>query len=185
MAKRGKTRAKSPPPSALPGVNDAAPEHTDPEHGLPFPIVCIGASAGGIDATTALLGAIEPSVGAAFVVVQHLDPTHPTALAEILGRATAMPVALAEHDTAVEPNRVYVLPPGKSMVLGDGVLQLAPRTELRGQHRPIDHFLRSLAEEHGHKAMAVVLSGMGSDGSLGFEEIKAAGGITFAQDDSA
>ena len=85
----------------------------------------------------------------------------------------------------VEPRHVYVIPPGKTLVLGDWLLQLAPRTEMRGQHRPIDHFMRSLAEEQGDKSIGVILSGSGSDGVLGMQEIKAAGGITFAQDDSA
>src|SRR5262249_24314891 len=85
----------------------------------------------------------------------------------------------------VEPNHVYVIAPGKNLVFGDGMLQLAPRTEIRGQQRPIDHFMRSLAEEHGHKAIGVVLSGTGNDGSLGVQEIKAGGGITFAQDNGA
>jgi two-component system, chemotaxis family, CheB/CheR fusion protein len=173
------------PPSALPGVNDATPDHTDPEHSLPFPIACIGASAGGIEATSQLLGALAPDTGIAYVLIQHLDPVHPSALNEIYARVTAMPVVIAEHGMTVEPDHVYLIPPGKSLALGDHRLQLMPRTELRGQHRPIDFFLRSLAEEQGYKSIGIVLSGMGNDGTLGLEEIKAAGGITFAQDDSA
>jgi two-component system, chemotaxis family, CheB/CheR fusion protein len=181
-----KNRNGEPPaPSALPGVNDATPDHTDPEHSLPFPIACIGASAGGIEATAQLLGALAPDTGIAYVLIQHLDPSHPSALNEIYGRVTRMPVKVAEHGMAVEADHIYLIPPGKSLALGDCRLQLMPRTELRGQHRPIDCFLRSLAEEQGYKSIGVVLSGMGNDGTLGLEEIKAAGGITFAQDESA
>ena len=184
MERKGKPFS-TPPGTALPGVNDAAADHLDPERSAPFLIACVGASAGGIEATTTLLGALDPDTGVAFVLIQHLDPMHKTMLAEIFGRATPMQVVIASDRQEVLPNRIYVIPPGKSMVIGEGMLQLAPRTELRGQHRPVDHFLRSLAEEHGHKSIAIILSGMGSDGSLGLEEIKAAGGITFAQDNSA
>jgi len=171
--------------SALPGVNPATPEHVDPEHSLPFQIVGIGASAGGIEALSELFSALDQDTGMAFVVVQHLDPTHSSMIAEIISRKTGMKTATAVHQEPVEPNTIYIIPPGKNMVFGEGRLQLSPRTELRGQHRPIDHFLRSLAEEHGYKSIAVILSGMGNDGTLGIEELKAAGGFTFAQDDSA
>jgi two-component system CheB/CheR fusion protein len=185
--KRGKSKAS--PPSerrtALPGVNPAASEHTDPEHSPPFHIACIGASAGGIEAVSALLTELSPDSGMAFVVVQHLDPTHVSMLAEILAHKTQIPVSTVENKMPVEPNHVFVIPPGKDVVIGDGLMQLSPRTQTHGVHRPIDHFLRSLAEEHGYKSIGVILSGMGSDGSLGIEEVKAAGGITFAQDDSA
>jgi len=186
-----KTRQRKKPPSpaetstALPGVNPAASDHTGPAHSPEFEIVCIGASAGGIEAVSDLLTGLAPDTGMAFVIVQHLDPTHSSVLAEILAKETPIPVLTAQQDMTVEPNHVYVIPPGKDMVIGDGALQLSPRTQTRGVHRPVDRFLRSLAEEHGYKSIAVILSGMGSDGSLGIEEIKAAGGMTFAQDRSA
>src|SRR5262249_25967632 len=104
---------------------------------------------------------------------------------EILSRMTRMAVIQVENHAPVKPDNVYVIPPGKNMVIGDGLLQLSPRTELRGQHRPIDLFLRSLAEHQGHRAIGVILSGSSNDGTLGMEEIKAAGGITFAQDETA
>ncbi|HUP30869.1 MAG TPA: chemotaxis protein CheB [Usitatibacter sp.] len=167
-----------------PNVNPAV-EHTTPDHGLPFPIVAAGASAGGVEAFTALLKALPTDTGMAFVMVQHLSPTHSSMLTEILGRATKMPVLELKGATPVEPNHVYVIPPNKSLVFGERMLQLGPRLEVRGQSRPIDHFMRSLAEEHGHKAIGIVLSGTASDGTLGLQEIKAAGGITFAQDDTA
>src|SRR5207253_3685237 len=112
-------------------------------------------------------------------------PEHHSMLTDILGRATKMRVSEVRDNTPVEPDRIYVIPPGKKLVLAKGRLQLGPRTEVRGQSRPIDHFMRSLAAEHGHKAIGVVLSGTANDGTLGLEEIKAAGGITFAQDVTA
>ena len=173
------------PEPVLPGVNPAIEQHATPETGLPFPIVCIGASAGGLNALGDLLGALPSDLDMGIVVIQHLDPSHRSMLSEILSRATTLPVVEVQNGMPVEPRRIHVIPPNKTLVLGDGLLQLAPRFESRGQHRPIDHFMRSLAEEHGDKAIGVILSGSGNDGVLGMQEIKAAGGITFAQDDSA
>jgi two-component system, chemotaxis family, CheB/CheR fusion protein len=150
-----------------------------------FPIVGVGASAGGLEAFTQMLGALPVDTGMAFVLVQHLAPTRASLLAEILSRATAMPVTEVHDEPRVEPNRVYVIPPDRDMVISQGVLQLLPRKEARGQHRPIDFFLRSLAEDQKHRAIGVILSGTATDGTLGLEEIKAEGGITFAQDDTA
>jgi len=131
-----------------------------------------------------MLRALPDDTGMAFVLVQHLDPTHASMMKEILGRVTRLPVRQVEHGMEIRPNHVYVIPPGTDMVISDGVLELSPRRE-GGQHHPIDLFLRSLAEVQGHKAIGVVLSGTGTDGTLGLEEIKAGGGITFAQDGTA
>jgi len=150
-----------------------------------FPIVGIGASAGGLEAFTQVLHALPTDTGMAFVLIQHLDPTHASMLTDILSRATVMRVAEVRDQLAVQPNYVYVIPPGVNMVVAGGILRLSPRTEPRGQHRPIDHFLRSLAEDQGHRAIGVILSGSATDGTLGLEAIKAEGGITFAQDDTA
>jgi two-component system CheB/CheR fusion protein len=169
----------------LPGVNPAVEDHATPETSVPFPIVAVGASAGGLEAFTEMLKGLPDDTGMAFVMIQHLSPTHSSMLPEILTRATSIPVAQVENNMPVEPDHVYVIPPGQDMVLSDGRLQLSPRTELRGVARPIDQFMRSLAEEHGHKAIAIVLSGTGNDGTLGIDEVKAAGGITFVQDSSA
>ncbi|MGH9322389.1 MAG: chemotaxis protein CheB [Vicinamibacteria bacterium] len=158
---------------------------TPPRAGGPTcPVVGVGASAGGLEALTQLLHALPVDTGMAFVLVQHLSPDHPSALAEILSRATAMPVMEVKDKPQVEPNRVYVIPPGRVMFISEGALQLVAR-ESHEQPRPIDQFLRSLAEDQGHRAIGVILSGTGSDGTLGLEEIKGAGGITFAQDDTA
>jgi two-component system, chemotaxis family, CheB/CheR fusion protein len=150
-----------------------------------FPIVGVGASAGGLEAFTQMLSALPVDTGMAFVLVQHLAPKHASLLAEILSRTTAMPVTEVHDQPRVKPNRVYVIPPDRNMVISRGFLQLLPREEARGQHRPIDFFLRSLAKDHGHRAIGVILSGTATDGTLGLEAIKAEGGITFAQDNTA
>src|SRR5215831_17209321 len=150
-----------------------------------FPVVGIGASAGGLDPLKEMLRALPANTGMAFVLIQHLDPTHASMLTEILSRTTTMPVDEVRDQMAVHANHVYVIPPGTDMVIEQGVLRLSPRSETRGQHRAVDHFLRSLAEDQGYKAIGVILSGSATDGTLGLEAIKAGGGITFAQDDTA
>jgi two-component system CheB/CheR fusion protein len=156
-----------------------------PQPALPFPVVCVGASAGGLEAFTQLLSALPTDTGMAFVLVSHLSPSHASHLAEILSRATSMPVNEVKDEPKVQPNCVYVIPPDWSMIIAKGSLKLLPRHKVDGRHHPIDLFLESLAEDQKHKAIAVILSGTGSDGTLGMDEIKAAGGITFAQDESA
>ncbi|HUR41048.1 MAG TPA: chemotaxis protein CheB [Verrucomicrobiae bacterium] len=183
-------RSKKPSPSqshdgeTLPNVNPASPE-THRGADQPFLIVGVGASAGGVEALTQLVGGLSADAPLALVVVQHLDPARPSLMPEILTQSSRLPVKFAEHKQRLEPGHVYVMPPGRDLVLGDRLLQLSPRTEEKGEHRPIDRFLRSLAEEQTHKAVAVILSGAGSDGALGVEEVKSAGGITFAQDKTA
>jgi len=147
-----------------------------------FPIVGVGASAGGLKAFTQLLQHLPSDTGMAFVLVQHLDPKHVSILPELLAKATKMTVSEVKDGMPVEPNHVYVIPSNVNMAVFHGILNLMPRTEIRGMHMPIDYFLRSLAEDQGGKAIGVILSGTASDGALGLKEIKAAGGITFAQD---
>ncbi len=149
-----------------------------------FPIIGVGASAGGLEAFSQLLKALPEDTGMAFVLVQHLAPKHASALAEILGRATKIPVTEVRDASTVEANHIYVIPPDRNMILVGGVLQLRQR-EGHGLHHPIDQFFRSLAQEQKHRAIGVVLSGTASDGTMGLEEIKAEGGITFAQDATA
>ncbi len=149
----------------------------------PFPIVGIGASAGGLEAFTQLLGALPTDTGMAFVLVQHLDPRHESRLPDLLSRATAMQVLEATHGLSLRPDHVYVIPPNANMALARGVLHLSPRGEGHGLHLPVDYLFRSLAEDQQGRAIGVVLSGTGSDGTLGLCEVKAVGGITFAQDE--
>jgi two-component system, chemotaxis family, CheB/CheR fusion protein len=146
-----------------------------------FPVVGVGASAGGLEAFTQLLSHLPVDTGMAFVLLQHLDPKHESMSAEILSRATKMTVREVREGTPVEPNCVYVIPPGFSMEIFRGILNLLPRPEGRGQHLVIDTFLTSLAEDQKNLAIGIVLSGTGSDGTLGLMAIKADGGITFAQ----
>src|SRR5688572_6292876 len=152
----------------------------------PFLIVGIGASAGGLEAVTELLRNIPRDSGCAFVLVQHLDPSHSSMLDQILARATTIPVHQVEDNTRVRPNQVYIIPPNTELDIERGVLRLSARESSgRGMSMPIDHFLRSLARDQGSRAVAVILSGSASDGSLGTRAIKSEGGIVFAQDDSA
>src|SRR5580658_6370239 len=149
--------------------------------GLSFPVVAIGASAGGLAAFTALLKALPAKSGMAFVLIQHLEPKHESALTLLLSKVTRMPVIEVSDGIAVEPDRVYVIPPNKNMTISGGTLRLAPRTEASGLQRPIDDFSVALAEEQGNRAVGVVLSGTGSDGTYGLKAIKSAGGVTLAQ----
>src|ERR1700730_10254828 len=147
-----------------------------------FPIVGFGASAGGLEAFTQLLQALGSETEMAYVLVQHLDPSHESALTELLAKATEMPVRQVTDATPVEPNHVHVIPPNVDMTISQGILRLTPRMEKQGHHMPIDRFLRSLAEDQRSNAIGVILSGTASDGTLGLAAIKAEGGITFAQD---
>ena len=152
-----------------------------------FPVVGIGASAGGLDAFKKLLKAIPEDSGMAFVLVQHLAPTHDSLLPEILQKVTNIPVQVITDDIKVEPNHIYVIPSNKMMVATDGVLLLAPRPAKSKNERnlPIDLFFSSLAEVHQSHAIGVVLSGTATDGTLGLKAIKDHGGITFAQDEAS
>lgn len=150
-----------------------------------FPVVGVGASAGGLEAFTKLLNHLPADTGMGFVLVQHLDPVHKSALTSLLSKATAMPVREVVNNAQVEANHVYVIPPNTSLTIARGVLKLLPRKKTQSPHRPIDYFYQSLAEDQRERAITVILSGTASDGTLGCEAIKAEGGITFAQDESA
>jgi two-component system CheB/CheR fusion protein len=141
--------------------------------------VGIGGSAGGFEAAMDLLRHLPPRTGMAFVIVQHLDPHHGSRLANLLGKATSMPVAEITGTTTPQPNSVYVQPPNKCVIAKNGKLTLIGRTERL--NLAIDHFFESLAEEYGSRGIGIVLSGTGSDGTAGLRAIKAAGGLTFAQ----
>ncbi|MBK8788277.1 MAG: hypothetical protein IPN43_17740 [Chitinophagaceae bacterium] len=152
-----------------------------------FPVVGIGASAGGLDAFKKLLKAIPEDSGMAYVLVQHLDPKHESMLPELLQKVTNIPVLEITDDIKVLPDHIYVIPSNKMMVATDGVLVLAPRPPKSKTERnlPIDLFFTSLAEVHQEHAIGVVLSGTASDGTQGLKAIKEHGGITFAQDEAS
>lgn len=162
-------------------ISESIIEASDLEPQDAFPIVGIAASAGGLEAFTELLRHLPIDTGMAFVLIQHLSPDHKSLLSEILARETQMPVSEVQNGAVVEPNHIYIIPPNTKMILGQGRRQLAPREKVLGKYMPGDAFFTSLAADRGAKAIAVVLSGGDGDGSLGLTEIKAAGGVTFAQ----
>jgi two-component system CheB/CheR fusion protein len=148
----------------------------------PFPVVAIGASAGGLEAFQHLLAKLPTDTGMAFLLVQHLNPRLESRLTDLLSKSTTMPVQEAAHDMELQPNHIYIIPPNSNLGVARGHLQVTPRGEGRGPHLPVDYLFRSLAEEQKARAIGVVLSGTGADGTQGICEIKAVGGITFAQD---
>ena len=147
-----------------------------------FPVVGIGASAGGLEAFKKLITAIPDNSGMAYILVQHLHPEHESALPEILQRVSKIPVVEISDNVHVDPNNIYVIPSNKMLVATDGVLKLSPRSAKGMQNLPIDIFFSSLAEVHQAHAIGVVLSGTGADGTAGLKDIKDQGGLTFAQD---
>ena len=180
----------SPPPAmgegtgvAAPLAGEASPPPTPLDNTLPtFPIVGIGASAGGLEAFEAFFRACPADTGMGFVLVPHLDPDHASLLTEILQRSTAMPVVQALDQLAVAPNHVYVIPPNREMSIAHAVLQLHLPEQPRGQRMPIDGFLRSLAEDQAERAIGIILSGTATDGTLGLRAILGGGGICMVQD---
>lgn len=146
-----------------------------------FPIVGIGASAGGLEAFEAFFKACPVDMGMSFVLVPHLSPDYHSLLAEILQRCTSMPVAQAVDQQRVEPNHVYIIPPNRDMALLNGVLQLSQIDTARGLRLPIDGFFRSLADDQAERAIGIILSGTASDGTLGLRAIFGAGGICLVQ----
>ena len=147
-----------------------------------FPIVALGASAGGLEALQAFFDHMPPDPGMAFMVIQHLNPTGKSMLGAILQKHTHMVVLDAEDEMRVEPNRVYLNPAGKDVGIFNGVFQMTDPVKIRGISLPIDHFLRSLAQDLGERSLCVILSGTGSDGTLGLKAIKESGGMTIVQD---
>lgn len=149
---------------------------------LDFPIVGIGASAGGLEALEQFFENMPKDSGMAFVVIQHLDPNHVGIMPTLLQRITSMKVFQATDRLPVKPNQVYVIPPNKSMSILNGTLHLFEPIETRGLRLPIDYFFRSLADDRRDKSVGIVLSGMGSDGSLGLKAIKEKSGSVLVQD---
>jgi two-component system CheB/CheR fusion protein len=167
-------------------AHEAPPELGDepapapPEAGA-FPVVGIGASAGGLEALEQFLRHVPERSGMAFVIVQHLNPGDRGSFVELLQRASAVPVEQARDGQKVEPDHVYVIPPAKDLSIHRGALQLMPQATPRGLNLPVDFLFRSLAEDRRERAIAVILSGMGTDGTLGLRAIKEKGGAAFVQ----
>jgi two-component system, chemotaxis family, CheB/CheR fusion protein len=185
MATKRGVKKKSPPAKTIRKPEPVAPvlmaEEPEESRDGVFPIVGIGASAGGLEAFTEMLQTLPSNTGMAFVFIQHLDPKHVSLLTELLQRQTKMGVLEATNGVKVERDHVYVIPRNTHMTLVKGVLTLTPRGTAPLPHMPIDPFLRSLATERKSRAIGVILSGNASDGALGMMAIKAAGGITFVQ----
>ncbi|HEX9398772.1 MAG TPA: chemotaxis protein CheB, partial [Anaeromyxobacter sp.] len=144
--------------------------------------MAIGASAGGLEAIEEFLGGVPDSSGLAFVIVQHLDPTHQGIMPELLQRGTRMPVAQVKDRTRAEPDHVYVIPPNSDLSILRGVLHLVPPSSPRGLRLPIDFFFRALADDQRAASVAVILSGMGTDGTLGLKAVKERGGLVLVQE---
>ena len=182
MTKKKRKAVKKASSGKLPAtlMNGADAEKTHAS----FPIVGIGASAGGFEACSQLLQQLPPNAGMAYIIIQHLHPAHESALAELLSRSAKVPVVEAKDGMEVEANHAYVIPPNADLEIFHGRLHLIPRKE-HAPHLPIDHFFRSLAVEQGTKAIGVILSGTASDGVIGLKTIKAEGGITFSQDEAS
>ncbi|HEV7782866.1 MAG TPA: chemotaxis protein CheB [Chitinophagaceae bacterium] len=149
----------------------------------PFPVVGIGASAGGLEAFSTLLRHLPQNLGMAYVYVQHLSPTHESLLPEILQRKTNMPVLKVKNNMALQKDHVYVMPARQSLKVTDGKLKL--QKEKEHNYNPIDSFLTSLSQLYQQNAIGIILSGTGSDGTVGLMSVKTYGGITFVQDDTA
>lgn len=188
MAKQRRRSEKGRGPKAREAAAPRAPDAETTENPGPasprerFPIVALGASAGGLEAFTQFFDRMPPDSGMAFVVLLHLDPTRPSQMAEILTRHTAMPVEQATELARVEPDHVYVIPPNTTMTIEKGRLRLGDAQTTRGIRLPIDAFFKSLAEDQEECAICAVLSGAGSDGTRGLRAVKAHGGLTIAQD---
>ena len=174
----GKRSSRRTPPSVTAADPPKAPQKSA------SCVVGVGASAGGLEALSQLLAGLPNDTGMGFVLLQHLDPKHPSLLTHLLSDKTTMAIAEAADGDQVAADRVYVIPPGVDVVIDDGRLRLTPRRQTPGVHLPIDGFLRSLAADQGERAIGVILSGAASDGAQGLAAVKSEGGVTFAQDPS-
>lgn len=169
-------------PPASDDVPGAQPEARADEAIAPFPVVGIGASAGGLQALGAFFAHTPPDTGMAFVVVLHLSPDHESNAADVLQRHTALPVTQVTATAPVQPNQIYVIPPNRQLEVRDDRLHLVERELVEGRRVPIDTFFRSLSAAYGPRAGAVILSGSGSDGALGLKGIKEGAGVVCVQD---
>ena len=175
-------RTKPPQPRKPKAGKSVPPSSAQTPLGVPL-VVGIGASAGGLDAFKSFFSNAAADTGMAFVLVQHLSPDHKSMLAELLGKVTAMGVIEATDGVAIKPNCVFVIPPDATMTIAGGRLTIVKPAPPREFRRPIDTFLQSLADDQGENAVAIILSGTGSDGTLGLASVKEHGGLTLAQSD--
>ncbi|HSA97105.1 MAG TPA: chemotaxis protein CheB, partial [Acidobacteriota bacterium] len=146
-----------------------------------FSVVGIGASAGGLEALEQFFGNVKERPGMAFIVVPHLDPSHHSLMTELLRRITTLDVSEAMEGGKVQPDHVYVIPPNKDMTIQAGALRLETPKTPHGLRMPIDSFFRSLAQDQGDMAIGIILSGTGSDGTLGVRAVHGAGGMIMVQ----
>lgn len=176
-------KADAPQTVALDSAAGPAAEEQTLPIPTPFPIVGIGASAGGLQAFEAFFSGMpqDTETGMAYVLVQHLSPDHKSLLVELLKRYTKMRVYEAEDGMAIEPDCTYIIPPNRDLALGDGALRVTEAAEPRGMRLSIDHFFRSLAQTQRERAICIVMSGTGSDGTLGLRAVKGEGGLAIAQ----
>ncbi len=165
-----------------PAVDQAPDQEMAASRSCDFPIVGLGASAGGLEAFSAFFSALPPNTGMAYVLVQHLDPTHTSSMVDLLKRYTRMPVVEATDTVEIEPDHVYMIPPNKAMTIADCTLRLEEQTEQPGIVHSIDMFFRSMAKDMKDKAICIILSGTGTDGTQGARAIKSALGLVMVQD---
>ncbi len=189
MAKKksegSKSKQAKTPQDKSPGQASDIQEKVNPIGHHRFPIVGIGASAGGLEALEAFFKALPNDTGLAFVLVVHLDPTHISILPELLQKRTKMSVHQVKDGMQVEPNHVYVIPPNKDLSILHGTLTLMELSQPRGANLPIDYFLRSLAQDQERNAVCIILSGTGTDGTLGVKAIKGGVGMVMVQDEES
>ena len=179
-SRAGKTGKK--PRSAKRPSKPAASDTPQPKREVAFPVVALGASAGGLSALSSFFGELPPVTGMAFVVVQHLSPTQGSLLSELLAKAAHLSVVEAQDGVVLEPEHAYVIPPNRYLSLNNGRLQLEKPEQSEHPHLAVDHLFFALAEELEDRAVAVVLSGTGRDGTEGIKAVKNRGGLTIAQD---
>lgn len=149
-----------------------------------FLTVGIGASAGGLEAFQTFFRHMGEDSGMAFVLISHFAPDHDSLLSELLAKETQMSVLQVREEVRLQLNQVYVIPPNATLTVDDGILRLSTPLQARGHRAPIDIFFRSLAEDQGENAVCIILSGTGSDGTIGMKSIKEFGGLAIAQDSS-
>ncbi|MFH2060505.1 MAG: chemotaxis protein CheB [Pseudomonadota bacterium] len=184
MPKKKNTERKPPKVSPKPSTEDQEAVNLKVEKSTSFPVIGLGASAGGLEALKLFFSAVPENSPMAYIVVVHMAPTQPSMMPELLQRTTPLPVSSAKDGQTIEPGHIYIIPPNKEITLYNGEIQLLDMLKKRVSH-PIDIFLRSLAQDQGKQAAAVILSGTGTDGSLGIKEINANEGVVLVQSEES